>query len=1746
MENQLTSLLKKKYGTTTSSPVVFTDKDTLYTAFRKLADNIYKNGSWTQEDEQKAVDTFIRNRYSFPVGIADSEELSRGGHTWSFEVKVSPVDHIENSYLRSKAEGNNAYLAKAIRKRLDGPDEFVRTVYVLLDPKNKRGTEHGELYGFLPGGSSESTYYAQGNMNRAIGYDKLQRDILKEFDQSSEGFSFERRDLERLLGRLSVASYTGKKNAYLFQKNPHGELTDDFLATLPRSELEEYLGNPTQMKAMLENDEVHEDERQQLEKQLAANWGDLSYDPENPVKVNLDKSPYLLKEEYRTTYLYPKTIQNARKQNQLIDFVEGYIQSTYDIFLQREYEKDIDKQTRASAWQTKKNINKDTRKIMETTTLNKYFQFVEIDNDVDLTLFSQFEEEMERIHDILPKTGEKLPELRLRKLGNHKALGLYVPTKNTIAIDFRDTDDEIGGVGIQSFVHEYGHALDYITDNGRLLSMRDDFKPIVARYRENLSLNGKGSYVAEKAGYYTAPTEVFARAFELYVSEAGLSSIFLKSKETYSTSIEYALFDQKMREEITTFFDSVFPDLKTAVLESKKEQIDHDQEVETNQEMVQERVDKKIEHIKSMKFFHESNELTVGEALESCELSLVGKAAAIQMQEKAIRLYTNPLYALPQAERLKQITAILKDSLEEIKEQPEGTLFLFDGSELADYSLDHDEMLSMIGEREVFHGVYGNSLTEMLFPSALMSEQSQSTIDVKQIGDERSVSAAEEQLRMWLSLPEEAQNEILIITFRNPVNAKLALMKHGLEDVDSIFSSLNNPLGVEWEYRYKNLTEDIQAFDDKRREWLNVYGEERAMYIPETLWPIAEKLGMMENYPKLPDKVEDSFSIPNKAEATDLNLTSTNSTEAATSEEDLEDNSRLGQARRKLLRLRNEYNEKFDQLFAHQELTNGQPMNDKRNGQSWFNRRDQIENSIRNLSDQIKQQEDRVAKLEEQKENKEMGLNKQGGLIMSVENIPRIQEEIEKSKIGESRFSKDTIRKYTKQLEELIKNKDQSDKAHKNISKHSQALIDSKAITQWTKNPMIYFIKGLNKVALELQEDGDFIPSEKYSAKTTKDQEVIETLLKSKSREEFQIMEVPIVYSNPFYELDKFNQEIVAVNRFWTEVLDKRIPFEIYSKSLNADRSEKTSLALVFSYSSNNREDFQLTEFDQEGQAFTHDVITQEQLEEVLEGDSSNLLRLFPYSNDVAEYTVKFIEDEKTISMSENETHKGKEGEEYSINEGGDHVLELHEIEEIKNVKYIEIGNQIEVLKQESMDHRDKQQWDKVAEIDWALRKLDIQVEVLDENSVEPILKEVAEFEIDIAGLESIEVATDNPEQSTAIKDRILRSKEKIQELVGIQESYSKFYKEKLGIEIGNTSNAFKTQLESALIQIENNQVNESAVSLSESDHSRKVVKEDNPLLNDMPRNDAFIQDINVAFNETKQDVDDFMKQMIHQGVQHVNKAELETILEKHLKQVELVIRNSISAVDSMMNPTENQIQSETKKVKRSIGSILGDLKKNIKQYFATKKENTVSRLKSTKEDVRLGFKNSFNRKILAINGLLRQLSNKIEQKFVIEEKQIPSNQVEISNDPDKSSQQPSPKDLSVQQVETKTPSNTVNENIQESTKKPAEVVAASAEKSQSSLTESLEGKDQSENEIKDESVEVSPAEKEMNNIELQQMKRIEELSDKLGMKANEKEKTSIKELSQAQKAELIRSMEAVVEEKSKSVSTEEAELEVG
>lgn len=215
------------------------------------------------------------------------------------------------------------------------------------------------------------------------------------------------------------------------------------------------------------------------------------------------------------------------------------------------------------------------------------------------------------------------------------------------------------------------------------------------------------------------------------------------------------------------------------------------------------------------------------------------------------------------------------------------------------------------------------------------------------------------------------------------------------------------------------------------------------------------------------------------------------------------DNSRLGKSKRKLVRLQNELNEQIEKMFEHQRKTNGQPMNDKRNGLSWFNQQERIENKIQSLREEIKQQEKQVEKLERQEELKEMGYNKYGGLDMTIENIPRIKEEIERFEKGESTFSAATIRKYQRKLETLEQLKEKSEKGKENILPEVQAIIDSGRVTQWKKNPTIYFLKGYRKVALELNENGKFQVSKRYPAKNEKEKELVNELISVKSSDSY-------------------------------------------------------------------------------------------------------------------------------------------------------------------------------------------------------------------------------------------------------------------------------------------------------------------------------------------------------------------------------------------------------------------------------------------------------------------------------------------------------------------------------------------------------------------------------------------------------------------------------------------------------------------
>lgn len=82
------------------------------------------------------------------------------------------------------------------------------------------------------------------------------------------------------------------------------------------------------------------------------------------------------------------------------------------------------------------------------------------------------------------------------------------------------------------------------------------------------------------------------------------------------------------------------------------------------------------------------------------------------------------------------------------------------------------------------------------------------------------------------------------------------------------------------------------------------------------------------------------------------------------------------------------------------------------------------------------------------------------------------------------------------------------------IQPETQALIDSGEVKQWFKQPNIYFVKGLRRVALELTEEGRLELSPKYRPNTDEEKEVVNKLLSKQKKQDDQSSELNIDTSN--------------------------------------------------------------------------------------------------------------------------------------------------------------------------------------------------------------------------------------------------------------------------------------------------------------------------------------------------------------------------------------------------------------------------------------------------------------------------------------------------------------------------------------------------------------------------------------------------------------------------------------------------------
>lgn len=210
---------------------------------------------------------------------------------------------------------------------------------------------------------------------------------------------------------------------------------------------------------------------------------------------------------------------------------------------QEEYIKELGK-TQAKVFQTKKHITKEKLELMATSKLLGRFSFVEIDNDIDNDTYKFIESAISKVPFLLP---QGVVELRFRKLGNYQATGLWFPYINNLCVDIRD---------VSSFIHEYGHAIDYLrsSDNRVPLSMQVDFVDI----RTKVFKDYQASKLM-KLGYYGAPTEIFARAFEVYVVIEGYITNLVKSFEDMQGDGAYKpFFDEEFYKGcVKPYFDKV-------------------------------------------------------------------------------------------------------------------------------------------------------------------------------------------------------------------------------------------------------------------------------------------------------------------------------------------------------------------------------------------------------------------------------------------------------------------------------------------------------------------------------------------------------------------------------------------------------------------------------------------------------------------------------------------------------------------------------------------------------------------------------------------------------------------------------------------------------------------------------------------------------------------------------------------------------------------------------------------------------------------------------------------------------------------------------------------------------------------------------------------------------------------------------------------------------------------------------------
>ena len=108
-------------------------------------------------------------------------------------------------------------------------------------------------------------------------------------------------------------------------------------------------------------------------------------------------------------------------------------------------------------------------------------------------------------------------------------------------------------------------------------------------------------------------------------------------------------------------------------------------------------------------------------------------------------------------------------------------------------------------------------------------------------------------------------------------------------------------------------------------------------------------------------------------------------------------------------------------------------------------------------------------------------------------------------------------------------------------------MIESGRLTQWKKNPMIYFLKGYRKLAVEYSETGTFEPSQRYAAKTEEEKTAISDILNELTGNSTEVPNAKKDQEadlNHFYRVE-FNEGSESIRNFEGEIVSQPLIEEI-------------------------------------------------------------------------------------------------------------------------------------------------------------------------------------------------------------------------------------------------------------------------------------------------------------------------------------------------------------------------------------------------------------------------------------------------------------------------------------------------------------------------------------------------------------------------------------------------------------------------